>query len=58
MSKKALVTGAKGGIGSAITKGLVDAGFRVMEEDDVPKQEKTDIFERLKHGSNFNVKQF
>ncbi|GAL02724.1 acetoacetyl-CoA reductase [Photobacterium aphoticum] len=30
MSKNALVTGAKGGIGSSITKGLVDAGYRVI----------------------------
>jgi len=30
MKKIALVTGAKGGIGSSITKGLVDAGFRVI----------------------------
>lgn len=30
MSKVALVTGAKGGIGSSITQALVDAGFRVV----------------------------
>ncbi|WP_120512899.1 SDR family oxidoreductase [Photobacterium salinisoli] len=30
MTKVALVTGAKGGIGSAITQGLVDAGYRVI----------------------------
>ncbi len=30
MSKIALVTGANGGIGDAITRGLVDAGFRVI----------------------------
>ncbi|GAB6260658.1 SDR family oxidoreductase [Photobacterium sp. CCB-ST2H9] len=30
MTKVALVTGAKGGIGSAITQGLVDAGYRVV----------------------------
>ncbi|KMV29029.1 3-ketoacyl-ACP reductase [Photobacterium swingsii] len=30
MAKKALVTGAKGGIGSSITDGLVAAGFRVI----------------------------
>jgi acetoacetyl-CoA reductase len=30
MNKKALVTGAKGGIGSSITKGLVEAGYRVI----------------------------
>lgn len=30
MSKKALVTGAKGGIGSSITRALVDAGFQVI----------------------------
>ncbi|MEI8592614.1 SDR family oxidoreductase [Photobacterium sp. Hal280] len=30
MTKVALVTGAKGGIGSAIAQGLVDAGYRVI----------------------------
>ncbi|WP_064608011.1 SDR family oxidoreductase [Photobacterium sp. J15] len=30
MSKKALVTGAKGGIGSAITNSLIEAGYRVI----------------------------
>ncbi|MCW8330182.1 SDR family oxidoreductase [Photobacterium sp. SDRW27] len=30
MSKKALVTGAKGGIGSSITNALVEAGYRVI----------------------------
>lgn len=30
MSKKALVTGAKGGIGSSITRALVDAGYLVI----------------------------
>ncbi|WP_087024964.1 SDR family oxidoreductase [Thaumasiovibrio subtropicus] len=30
MKKVALVTGAKGGIGSAITKGLVEEGYRVV----------------------------
>lgn len=32
-----------------------DAGFKIMEEKDIPGGEKTDIYERLQHGSNFNT---
>jgi len=39
-----------------ILQAFVDAGFRVMEEKDIPGQEKTDIYDRLKHGSNFSDK--
>lgn len=39
-----------------ILQAFSDAGFRVMEEKDLPSQEKTDIYDRLKHGSNFSDK--
>jgi len=38
-----------------VMQAFKDAGFRVMEEKDLPSQEKTDIYERLKHGSNFST---
>jgi hypothetical protein len=37
-----------------IQKAFIDAGFRVMTEDDMPEQEKTDVWERILKGSNFN----
>ena len=40
MKKVALVTGAKGGIGSSITQALVDAGFRVIAAHH-PKSEQS-----------------
>lgn len=33
------------------------SGFKVMQEKDIPAQERTDIFERLQGGSNFNPEQ-
>lgn len=33
---------------------FVDAGFELMSEDDMPNQDKTDWWERIKAGSNFN----
>lgn len=38
-----------------IFQAFKDAGFKVMEEKDLPSQERTDIYDRLKHGSNFNT---
>ena len=34
-----------------------ESGFKVMQEKDIPVQEKTDIAERLQGGSNFNKEQ-
>ncbi len=36
---------------------FVEAGFRVMTEDDLPESEKSDIWERIISGSNFNEDQ-
>jgi len=35
---------------------FVDAGFKLMGEEDMPSKEKTDIWERLRAGSNFSNK--
>lgn len=36
---------------------FIEAGFRVMTEDDLPESEKSDIWERIAMGSNFNEDQ-
>lgn len=33
---------------------FIEAGFRVMTEDDLPESEKSDVWERILMGSNFN----
>ncbi len=39
-----------------ILNALRDAGFRLITEDEMPKQQKTDIWERIVRGSNFNTR--
>ena len=36
---------------------FVQAGFKVMTEEDMPDQDKTDVWERILKGSNFNEDQ-
>lgn len=39
-----------------IFQAFKDAGFKVMEEKDIPGNDKTDIMQRLQHGSDFSTK--
>lgn len=41
-------------LGKEVQEAFYDAGFELMTEDDMPEQEKGDVWERIKAGSNFN----
>lgn len=41
-------------LGKEVQEAFYDAGFKLMTEDDMPEQEKGDVWERIKAGSNFN----
>lgn len=41
-------------LGKEVQEAFYDAGFTLMTEDDMPEQEKGDVWERIKAGSNFN----
>lgn len=44
-------------IENEVMQAFHESGFKLMTEKDIPSQEKTDIFERLQGGSNFNKSQ-
>jgi len=37
-----------------VQSAFIDSGFKLMGEEDMPSQDKTDIWERLRSGSNFS----
>lgn len=37
-----------------VQEAFTDAGFKLMGEEDMPDKDKTDIWERLRSGSNFS----
>ena len=39
-----------------VQEAFFDAGFKLMTEDDMPSQDKTDVWDRIKGGSNFSDK--
>ncbi|MEC6798741.1 SDR family oxidoreductase [Photobacterium sp. S4TG1] len=56
MKKVALVTGAKGGIGSSITQALVDAGFRVIATHHPKSEQSAKEWLKENNYSNESVK--
>ena len=41
-------------ISAEVQAAFIEAGFKLMGEEDMPKQEDSDIWERLRSGSNFS----
>lgn len=39
-----------------IQEALFDAGFKLMTEEDLPEHERTDVWDRIRAGSNFSDK--